>query len=159
MARASLRGPSTIPRHFHFPSLHGHLARRANYIGFDSISTLSEETREPNIFWRRCWCAWSPASCRHRSVRGATGVADFAKFPDVDTAYVYVAGRIGGQLLFQLVNVTLLVATIGSGRAADWAARVLFGMGRDQALPEAFATWIRKRKFPAATCGSPERSR
>ena len=60
-------------------------------------------------------------------------------FPDIDTAYVHVAGRAGGPILFQLVNITLLVATIGSGMGSQLgAARLLYGMGRDDALPKRF---------------------
>jgi len=54
----------------------------------------------------------------------------------VDTAYVHVAGQVGGFWLFHLINATLLVATIGSGSAAQLgAARLLYGMGRDNAIP------------------------
>jgi amino acid transporter len=64
---------------------------------------------------------------------------DFASFPDIDTAYVYVSGRAGGPLLFHAVNLTLLVASIGSGAGAQLgAARLLYGMGRDRAIPERF---------------------
>src|SRR5205085_4289486 len=60
-------------------------------------------------------------------------------FPDIDTAYVHVAGRIGGLSLFHLVNLTLLVANIGSGMGAQLAAaRLLYGMGRDNAIPKSF---------------------
>jgi putrescine importer len=68
----------------------------------------------------------------------------------VDTAYVYVAGRAGGALLFQIVNITLLVANIGSGMAAHLgAARLLYGMGRDDAIPKSFFGKIEpKRGIP-----------
>jgi len=57
----------------------------------------------------------------------------------VDTAYVHVARRIGGTLLFQLLNATLLIANLGSGIAAQFgAARLLYGMGRGDALPRRF---------------------
>src|SRR2546427_594976 len=60
-------------------------------------------------------------------------------FPDVDTAYVYVAGRAAGRWLFTLINITLLVATIGSGMGSQLgAARLLYGMGRGNALPKSF---------------------
>jgi amino acid transporter len=60
-------------------------------------------------------------------------------FPDVDTAFVHVAGQAGGVVLFQLVNMTLLVATIGSGMGSQLgAARLLYGMGRNDALPKKF---------------------
>jgi amino acid transporter len=52
---------------------------------------------------------------------------------------VHVAGRVGGGALFQIVNATLMVANIGSGMAAHLAAaRLLYGMGRDNALPKSF---------------------
>src|ERR1700722_14096445 len=50
----------------------------------------------------------------------------------VDTADVHVAMRIGGKLLFHLLNATLLIANMGSGISAQFgAARLLYGMGRD----------------------------
>jgi amino acid transporter len=54
----------------------------------------------------------------------------------VDTAYVFVAQRVGGHFLFHLLNGTLLIANFGSGMAAQFgAARLLYGMGRANALP------------------------
>jgi putrescine importer len=42
-------------------------------------------------------------------------------------------------LLFQVVNLTLLVANMGSGAGGQLAgARLLFGMGRDNVLPKGF---------------------
>ena len=71
-------------------------------------------------------------------------------FPDADTAYVYVAGRVGGQWLFVLVNLILLVASVGSGIGAQLgAARLLYGMGRSDALPRSFFGAVdRKRHIP-----------
>ena len=43
-------------------------------------------------------------------------------FPEVDTAFVHVAGRAGGVVLFMAVNAALLVATIGSGMGAQLGA-------------------------------------
>jgi putrescine importer len=60
-------------------------------------------------------------------------------FPDQDTAFCHVAGRAGGQWLFQTVNFALLVATIGSGSGAQLGAgRLLYSMGRDNAIPRKF---------------------
>jgi len=71
-------------------------------------------------------------------------------FKDVDTAYSFVAGRAGGPILFQVVNFTLLVANIGSGMGAQLgAARLLYGMGRDNAIPKHFFGAIEpKRGIP-----------
>jgi amino acid transporter len=59
-------------------------------------------------------------------------------FPDVNTAYSYVAGRAWAPL-FPIVGFTLLLANFGSGLGAQiGAARLLYGMGRSNALPKSF---------------------
>jgi len=62
-----------------------------------------------------------------------------ATFPDVDTAYVHIAGRAGGPIVFAIVNGALLLATIGSGMASQLgAARLMLAMGQDGAIPSRF---------------------
>ncbi len=112
------------------------------YIGFDGVSTLSEEVENP----RRNVLLATVLTCVVTGVLASLEVyaaqlvwPDYSTYPDVDTAYVHVAGRAGGAWLFQLVNFTLLVATVGSGSAAQLAAaRLLYGMGRDDAIPRSF---------------------
>jgi len=59
-------------------------------------------------------------------------------FPDETTAFVYAAGRTWAPL-FAIVGLTLVVANFGSGMGAQLgAARLLFGMGRSNALPKSF---------------------
>jgi amino acid transporter len=71
-------------------------------------------------------------------------------FPDVDTAFVHVAGRAAGPWFFGVVNLTLLIANIGSGMGAHLgAARLLYGMGRSNALPKRFFAQVsEKRRIP-----------
>jgi len=119
------------------------------YIGFDGISTLSEEVENPrrNIMLATVLTCLITGVLASLEVYAAQLVWPVSlKFPDVDTAYVYVAGRAGGPWLFNLVNATLLVATIGSGMASQMgAARLLYGMGRDDALPRRFFGAIEPR--------------
>jgi amino acid transporter len=59
-------------------------------------------------------------------------------FPNVDTAFTYAAGRAWAPL-FAIVGFTLVLANFGSGMGAQiGAARLLFGMGRSNALPKSF---------------------
>jgi amino acid transporter len=123
------------------------------YIGFDGISTLSEEVENPrrNVLLATvitCFVTGVLASIEVYVAQLVWPVSE--AFPDVDTAYVHVAGRIGGPVLFQVVNTTLLVATIGSGMGAQLgAARLLYGMGRDDAIPRRFFGAIEpKRGIP-----------
>jgi len=111
------------------------------YIGFDGISTLSEEAENPkrNILYATVLVCLITGILASIEVYAAQLVWPSSEFPDVDTAYVHVAGRIGGLLLFHLVNLTLLIANIGSGMGAQLAAaRLLYGMGRDNAIPKKF---------------------
>ena len=131
------------------------------YIGFDSISTLSEEAINPQRDILRATvltCLLTGVFAAVEVYAGQLVWPDFSHFPDVDTAYVYVAGRAGGNLLFHMVNITLLVATIGSGMGAQMgAARVLYGMGSGGALPRAFAYVDAKRGIPSRNvllCGA-----
>jgi amino acid transporter len=113
------------------------------YIGFDNISTLSEETIEPEKNILRATvlvCIFTGVISAIEVYAGQLVWPDFSHYPDVDTAYVYVAGRAGGIVLFHLVNATLLVASVGSGMGAQiGAARVMYGMARNEALPSVFA--------------------
>jgi len=67
-------------------------------------------------------------------------------FPDIDTAYVHVSGRMGGPILFLIVNSSLLLANVGSGMASQLgAARLLYAMGQDGALPRRFFATVDAR--------------
>ena len=112
------------------------------YIGFDGISTLSEEARNPrrNIMLATVLVCLLTGILASIEVYAAQLVWPGAmNFPDVDTAFVFVAGRAGGRWLFAVINMTLLVATFGSALGAQLgAARLFYGMGRSGALPRKF---------------------
>jgi amino acid transporter len=123
------------------------------YIGFDGISTLSEEAENPkrNILLATVLVCLITGVLASVEVYAAQLVWPGSQpFPDVDTAFVHVAGRAAGAWLFTLINVTLLVATVGSGMGSQLgAARLLYGMGRGNALPKSFFGAIEpKRRIP-----------
>ena len=111
------------------------------YIGFDGISTLSDEAKDPahnvpRAIVGTCIITGVLASIE---VYLAQLAWPLGAFPDIDTAYVYISGRIGGPALFAIVNAALLLATIGSGMASQLgAARLMLAMGQDGALPKRF---------------------
>lgn len=112
------------------------------YIGFDGISTLSEEAKNPkrDILLATvlvCLIIGLLAACEVYAAQLIWPVA--RPFPDIPTAFVHVAGLAGGTWLLQLVNGTLLVATVGSGMGSQLgAARLLYAMGRSNAIPKSF---------------------
>lgn len=109
------------------------------YIGFDGISTLSEEAKNPkrDILLATvlvCLITGLLAGCEVYAAQLIWPTS--RRFPDVTTAFVHVTGMAGGPWLLQLVNGTLLVATIGSGMGSQLgAARLLYAMGRSNAIP------------------------
>jgi len=134
--------PFYDPNHFSSARLfRGTSIAVLTYIGFDGISTMSEEVENP----RRNIMLGTVLTCLFMGILSAIEVyvAQLAwpyRAPFdgsvVDTAYVHVAMRIGGKFLFHLLNATLLIANMGSGMAAQFgAARLLYGMGRSNALP------------------------
>lgn len=112
-----------------------------SYIGFDAISTLSEEAENP----RRNIPLATVLTC---VVIGFLSAAEVyiaqlvwpasQPFPNPDTAYVWAAARTWAPL-FGILGLTLIVANFGSGMGAHiGAARLLYGMGRSNALPKTF---------------------
>jgi putrescine importer len=111
------------------------------YIGFDGISTLSEEAENP----RRNILLATVLTCLVIGILSAVEVyagqliwPTSQPFPNVDAAFTFVAARAWPPLL-AIVGFTLLVANFGSGMGSQLgAARLLYGMGRSNALPKSF---------------------
>ena len=120
------------------------------YIGFDGISTLSEEVHNP----RRNVLLATVLVCLITGVLASLEVytaqlvwpKPASTFPSLENAFSHVAGLVGGHALFVIVTASLLVATIGSGTGAHLGAgRLLYGMGRDNAISRKFFAYINPR--------------
>src|SRR5436305_11822554 len=123
-----------------------------SYIGFDGISTLSEEAENPrrNILLATVLTCFVIGILSSLEVYAAQLIWPASQaFPNSDTAFTYVAGRAWAPM-FAIVGFTLLVANFGSGMGAQiGAARLLYGMGRSKALPQSFFGMIDpKRHVP-----------
>ena len=128
---------------------HGTSVAVLTYIGFDGISTLSEEVDNPkrNIFLATVLVCVITGVLAAAEVYGAqllsfhrfgTDFGVFSQFGD-ENVFSHVAGIAGGVLLTKVISVTLLIATVGSGMGSQLgAARLLYGMGRSGAIPRKF---------------------
>lgn len=119
------------------------------YIGFDAISTLSEEAHNP----RRNILLATVLTCLITGILAGTQcyAAQLVfpgdqSFENAVTAFAQIAGQAGGAWLAFIVHAALLVAQTGSGSGAHLAAgRLLYGMGRDNAIPKQFFAAIDPR--------------
>ncbi len=156
------RGPNFFTEPFYNPATfnlsaigRGTSLAVLTYIGFDGISTFSEEVENPrrNIMLATVLVCVVAGVLSAAEVYAAQLVWGSKPFPvdKVESAFPIVAQQIGGFFLFHLLNFTVLIANIGSGIASQLAAaRLLYGMGRNDAIPKSFFGKIEeKRRIPA----------
>jgi putrescine importer len=113
------------------------------YIGFDGITTLAEDVHEPKrtvplsivlVCVAIGLCAWVEVYLAQLAW------PDYNTFKVLDTAFFDVCKLVGGSPLFNAMGVIMAIACLGSALTGQvGAARLLFGMGRDNALPRIFA--------------------
>jgi amino acid transporter len=120
------------------------------YIGFDAVSTLSEEVENPrrNILLATVLVCLITGLLSGLEVYAAQLIWGSKPFPSdqVESAFALLSRQAGGAILFQIINFTLLVANMGSGMGSQLAAgRLLYGMGRGNALPKSFFGAIEPR--------------
>jgi putrescine importer len=113
------------------------------YIGFDAVSTLSEEVENPrrNILLATVLVCLITGLLSGLEVYAAQLIWGSKPFSSnqVESAFALVSRQAGGIILFEIMNFTLLVANMGSGMGSQLAAgRLLYGMGRGNALPSSF---------------------
>ncbi|RON78317.1 APC family permease [Pseudomonas fluorescens] len=112
-----------------------------SFLGFDAVSTLTEETRDP----RRT----IPRAIMLITLIGGLiflGVSYFVQiahpsfqFDSVDSAAYEIARNIGGDLFVSIFLIGLIVGQFASGLSAQASgSRLLFAMGRDGVLPKSF---------------------
>ena len=116
------------------------------YIGFDGVTTLAEDVENPkrNVMLATVLvCLFTGVVGGLEAYLGQRVWPDFRSFPNVETAFMDVTRRVGGPLLFQAMGVVLVLATLGAGLTGQvGAARLLFGMGRDNLIPRKLFAYL-----------------
>ncbi|MET3292179.1 APC family permease [Brevibacillus fluminis] len=111
-----------------------------SFLGFDAVSTLSEETIDPEKTIPRAImliALLGGAIFIVASYFSYLVFPDYTKFTDIDSAGFEIARFIGGNLFSALFIAGLITAQFASGLSAQAsAARMLFAMGRDSVLPK-----------------------
>ena len=144
----------TISRVFHGTSV-----AVLTYIGFDGISTLSEEVDNPkrNIFLATVLVCVVTGFLAAAEVYGAQLLSyahfgrDFGVFSEFgdENVFSHVAGIAGGVLMTKAISITLLIATVGSGMGLNSVRRDYFmAWGEAARSPKNFSErFIRRRTF------------
>jgi putrescine importer len=123
------------------------------YLGFDAVTTLAEDVKNP----RRNVLLSAVVVCAFTGVFGGLLVylahlawPDYSSYPGIETAFIDVTQRVGGVVLFQAMATVLVIANVGAGMTTQvGAARLLFGMGRDNVIPRWFFAYLHpKRNTP-----------
>ena len=117
------------------------------YIGFDGITTLSEDVENPKrnvLLATVIVCILTGLLSGAEVYLGQRIWPDWHLFPNLETAFLDVCHRVGGGWLSQSMGTILLLAALGSALTGGLgAARLLFGMGRDGVLPRRFFAHIK----------------
>jgi amino acid transporter len=119
-----------------------------SFLGFDAVSTLTEETKDP----RRT----IPRAIMLITLIGGlifVGVSYFVQlahpsvqFENVDSAAYEIARNIGGDLFVTIFLIGLIVGQFASGLSAQASgSRLLYAMGRDGVLPKSFFANLSER--------------
>jgi amino acid transporter len=119
-----------------------------SFLGFDAVSTLTEETHEPRKNIPRAILLitliggfiFIAASYFVQLAHPST------EFQNADSAAYEIARNIGGDLFVSIFLIGLIVGQFTSGLSAQASAsRLLFAMGRDGVLPKAFFGTLSER--------------
>ena len=124
------------------------------YLGFDAITTLSEEANETSHKMGIAIilaCVIQTILYLSIAYFGLIVAPSFTQFKDVDTVFFFMAFKVGGsalQIFITFVIAASGVATALAGQSA--ASRVLYGMGRDKVIPPKFFAYLHP-KFKTPT--------
>ncbi|MDZ7640227.1 MAG: APC family permease [Bryobacterales bacterium] len=117
-----------------------------SYLGFDAVSTLAEDTKNPEKdigFATLTVCVLQAGFCFLITYLAAVVWSPAKPFPNVETAILDVASIIGGTGMFGFTTFILLLAAVASSVTSQaGASRLLFGMGRDGILPKRIFAYI-----------------
>jgi amino acid transporter len=120
-----------------------------SYIGFDAVSTLAEDTQDPerNIAIATvAVCIIQTVFCFATVYLAALVWPDYSSFPESETAILDISRLLGGAWMFGFITFVLLVAGLASALTGQaGASRLLFGMGRDGVISRSIFAHVSPR--------------
>jgi len=126
-----------------------------SYIGFDAVSTLSEETHHPEKTIPRAilWVTIISGLIFLLTAYMVQIASADLLFDNIDAAAYEMAVNIGGDIFVSIFLIGLVLGQFISGIAAQaGGSRLLYAMGRDGVLPKAFFGWLSPRFGTPVLC-------
>jgi len=120
------------------------------YIGFDGVTTLAEDTINPKrniVLATILICLLTGLISGLQLYFFEMTWPDWRTFSSLDTAYLDIMQLVGGALLFGVFSVVMSVSQFACGMSGQVsAARLLYGMGRDNMLPAKIFGYLSKKR-------------
>jgi amino acid transporter len=124
------------------------------YIGFDGVTLLAEEVKNPqrNILLAGVIvCVFTGVFSGLQVYLAQRVWPDYRTYPQMETAFMDVARRVGHAGLFDAMAVVLVISSLGCGLTGQLgAARLMYSMGRDKVLPSWPFGYLGSTKVPTA---------
>jgi putrescine importer len=114
------------------------------------VTTLAEDVKNPRknvLLAAVSICGWTGLFGGLLVYLGHSVWPNYATFDNVDTAFIDVTGRVGGVLLLKATALLIVLANVGGGLTRQvGAARLLFGMGRENVIPARYFARLHPRR-------------
>jgi amino acid transporter len=117
-----------------------------SFMGFDAMTTLGEEVKEPQKTLPKApvfVCLIMGAVFIVQAYFAQSVFPDYTQFTSNDEAFLDAAGAAGGNMLVMFISIAMIAGSIAN--AIDTAAgvsRIMYGMGRDEMLPKKIFAYI-----------------
>lgn len=143
--------PFYDPEVFNFKAiLSGTSLAALTYIGFDGVTTLAEDTINPKrniVLATVLICLLTGIISSIQLYLFQMTWPEWTTFPNLDTAYLDIMKLVGGGLLFGVFSVIMSISQFACGMTGQVsAARLLYGMGRDNILPKKIFGYLSKKR-------------
>ncbi|MDL2253550.1 APC family permease [Ruminococcaceae bacterium OttesenSCG-928-I18] len=120
-----------------------------SFMGFDAMTTLSEEVKEPKKVLPKATvivCFVMGAIFILQAYFAQSTFPDYNNYTDLDSAFLDAAAAAGGNLLVTFVSIAMVAGSIANAIDSQaGVARVMYGMGRDRMLPQKIFGYLHPR--------------
>jgi amino acid transporter len=117
-----------------------------SFMGFDAMTTLGEEVKEPKKNLPKApviVCFIMGAIFIVQAYFAQSVFPDFTQFTNNDEAFLDAAGAAGGNTLVIFISIAMIAGALANAIDSQaGVARIMYGMGRDEMLPKKIFAYL-----------------